>query len=90
MTALLGSQAPTGRRPILRKISLEGRLCVLCHYPFRTWSQMGKGSINLHGHSHAMLKPMPRQADVGVDAWGYRPVKLETILAARRAKSARA
>ena len=72
------------------EISLEGRLCVLCHYPFRTWSQMGKGSINLHGHSHAMLKPLPRQADVGVDAWDYRPVTLETILATRRRKAARA
>lgn len=26
---------------------------------------MGKKSINLHGHSHGRLKPMPRQFDVG-------------------------
>ncbi len=64
--------------------------CVLSHYAFRTWNQMGKGSIDLHGHSHAMLKELTRQFDVGVDAWSYRPVTLEAMLACRtrgRAKS---
>ncbi len=41
---------------------------------------MGKKSINLHGHSHGRLKPMPRQFDVGVDARGLRPVSLVDIL----------
>jgi calcineurin-like phosphoesterase family protein len=58
--------------------------CVLSHYAFRTWNQMGKGSIDLHGHSHAMLKELTRQFDVGVDAWDYRPVTLEAMLASRR------
>ncbi len=57
---------------------------VLCHYAFRTWNQMGKGSINLHGHSHGKLKPVPRQFDVGVDAQGLRPVSLAQVLASRR------
>jgi calcineurin-like phosphoesterase family protein len=50
---------------------------------------MAKGSINLHGHSHGRLKPMPRQFDVGVDAWGFRPVTLDELLSpqVRRAKS---
>lgn len=47
------------------ELMVDGRLLVLCHYPFRTWNQMGKKSINLHGHSHGRLKPMPRQFDVG-------------------------
>lgn len=51
-----------------------GHHLILCHYAFRTWNQMGKGSINLHGHSHGRLKPIPRQFDVGVDAQGPRPV----------------
>jgi calcineurin-like phosphoesterase family protein len=54
---------------------------VLCHYPFRTWRDQHKGSINLHGHSHGKLKPMPRQYDVGVDVWNWRPVTLAQILA---------
>ena len=57
---------------------------VLCHYPFRSWRGMGKGWVNLHGHSHGRLKPLPRQFDVGVDVWGFRPVTLEEILHRRR------
>lgn len=33
--------------------------------------------MNLHGYSHGRGKPLPRQADVGVDAWDFRPVGLE-------------
>ncbi|MBB3302959.1 calcineurin-like phosphoesterase family protein [Rhizobium sp. BK077] len=62
----------------------EGHHLVLCHYAFRTWNQMGKKSINLHGHSHGKLKPLLRQYDVGVDAQGLRPVPLETIVSRRR------
>ncbi len=46
---------------------------VLCHYAFRTWNGMAKGALNLHGHSHGRLKPLPRQTDVGVDCWDFRP-----------------
>lgn len=52
---------------------------VLCHYAFRTWRGMGKGALNLHGHSHGRLRPMPRQVDVGVDVWGFRPVTLDEL-----------
>jgi calcineurin-like phosphoesterase family protein len=62
------------------EIRTNQHLLVLCHYAFRTWNQMGKKSINLHGHSHGRLKPLPRQHDVGVDAQGLRPVTLEAIL----------
>ena len=68
----------------------DGSRCVLCHYPFRTWNKIGKGTIDLHGHSHAMLKPMTRQFDVGVDAWDYGPVTLATMLASRRRRKASA
>lgn len=63
---------------------IDGKRVVLCHYPFRTWHGMGKGAIDLHGHSHGRLKEMPRQYDVGVDVFDYRPVTLATILASRR------
>ena len=45
---------------------------------------MGRGVVNLHGHSHGRLKPMTRQYDVGVDAWDFRPVTLAQIRAKRR------
>lgn len=65
------------------EIETEGVSLVLCHYPFRSWHGMGKGWVNLHGHCHGRLKPRPRQFDVGVDVWGFRPVTLGKILAKR-------
>ena len=52
---------------------------MLCHYAFRTWNGMAKGALNLHGHSHGRLKPLPRQTDVGVDCWDFRPIALEQV-----------
>jgi calcineurin-like phosphoesterase family protein len=57
-----------------------GRRLVLCHYPFRTWNGQHKGAIDLHGHSHGRLKPLPRQFDVGVDARSWRPVTIRALL----------
>ena len=62
------------------EIELDDRRLVLCHYPFRTWNGQGRGSLNLHGHSHGRLKPLPRQYDVGVDARGWRPVTMGELL----------
>ena len=70
------------------EIEVEGRRLVLCHYAFRTWNGLGRGAINLHGHSHGRLTPIPRQYDVGVDAQGLQPVGLDRILASRRGKGA--
>jgi calcineurin-like phosphoesterase family protein len=64
---------------------VDGVKLVLCHYPFRTWRDMGKGSINLHGHSHGKLKPLRHQFDVGVDVWGFRPVQLQEMLRGSKA-----
>jgi calcineurin-like phosphoesterase family protein len=61
------------------EVTADGKKLVLCHYPFRTWRDMGRGSLNLHGHSHGRLKPLPRQFDVGVDVWDFRPVGLAEI-----------
>lgn len=60
------------------EIEVEGQPLVLCHYPLRSWR---RGALNLHGHSHGRLKPLPRQYDVGVDARDYRPVRLSDLLA---------
>lgn len=65
------------------ELELDGRFLVLCHYPFRSWNRQGRGALNLHGHSHGRMRPMPRQHDVGVDAQGFRPVALAQLLACR-------
>ena len=67
------------------EITEDGVPLVLCHYAFRTWRGMAKGAWNLHGHSHGRLKPLGRQADVGVDARGFRPVTLAEISGRPRA-----
>lgn len=67
-----------------RELELDGRKLVLCHYPFRSWNGQGRGVLNLHGHSHGRLKPLPRQHDVGVDARGFRPVTLDQLLSKDR------
>ena len=72
------------------EIEVDGTPLVLCHYAFRTWNGMNRGRIDLHGHSHGRLKPMPRQYDVGVDVWDLAPVPLATILGTRRRARARA
>lgn len=61
------------------EIMVHGAHLILCHYPFRSWNQQHRKSINLHGHSHGKLKPLLRQIDVGVDARDYRPVSLLEI-----------
>ena len=63
------------------ELSLDGHALVLCHYPFRSWNGQHRRAINLHGHSHGRLKPMPRQFDVGVDARDFAPVALAELLA---------
>jgi calcineurin-like phosphoesterase family protein len=67
-----------------KELRINGQLYILCHYPFRTWNQIGKKSINLHGHSHGKLTPVSRQFDVGVDPQGLRPRRIEDIVVSRR------
>ncbi len=66
------------------EITLDGHLLILCHYPFRSWHNSTKGAIDIHGHSHGKMKELPRQYDVGVDVFDYRPVTLAEILSSRR------
>jgi calcineurin-like phosphoesterase family protein len=68
------------------EVTFDGRMFVLCHYPFRTWRNMGKGGINLHGHSHGRLKPQTRQFDVGVDVWDFQPVSFAVLAGRTKAR----
>ena len=61
------------------ELEVDGAFLVLCHYPLRSWNRMARGALDLHGHSHGRLAPLPRQIDVGVDAWDFRPVTLAEI-----------
>ncbi|GAA4213459.1 hydrolase [Sphingomonas endophytica] len=76
-----GTAAATGWASVgdYAEIALDGRKLILCHYPFRSWNGQHKGALNLHGHSHGRLKPMPRQFDVGVDVHDFAPVRLDAL-----------
>jgi calcineurin-like phosphoesterase family protein len=63
------------------ELEVDGAWLILCHYPLRTWNRIGRGALNLHGHSHGRLAPLPRQVDVGVDLWDFRPITLAEIRA---------
>lgn len=52
----------------------------LSHYAHRRWPKSHHGTIHLYGHSHGELEDFGKSTDVGVDAWDYRPVSLETIV----------
>ena len=62
------------------ELTHDGVMLVLCHYPFRSWNGQHRRSINLHGHSHGKLKPLPRQFDVGVDARHFKPTTLAALV----------
>ena len=82
VAALPGWSAPAVH---YAEVEADGVGVVLCHYAFRTWRNAARGWVNLHGHSHARLRPpLPRQADVGVDAHDFRPVTLAQAFGTRR------
>lgn len=66
-----------------REEVVDGVAVVLCHYALRSWRDMAKGALNLHGHSHGRLARMRRQFDVGVDVRDFRPVSVAELLATR-------
>ena len=71
------------------ELMLDGTGLVLCHYPFRSWRNMHRGWLNLHGHSHGRLARMTRQHDVGVDCRAFRPVTLPGLLRSPTVSSTR-
>ena len=81
---ITGNNDPAGTRRLsgwqsvqpYAELEVDGVGLVLCHYAFRTWRNMGRGWLNLHGHSHGRLAAMPRQHDVGVDCRSFKPVRV--------------
>ena len=59
-----------------------GETFVLNHYPMLTWNKKRYGYRHLYGHVHAAIPGTSLSLDVGVDAWGFRPVSTPRILAA--------
>ena len=66
------------------EVIIDGQLCVLSHYAIGSWNEMGKGSLNLHGHSHGSYRNgLPtdltaKQLDVGWDVF-RKPIYFDEI-----------
>ena len=75
-----GAPVETARVTVNDSAGREWRL-FLSHYPHRSWPGLWRGTRHLHGHTHARLTDTTRSCDVGVDAWHWAPVRLETVLA---------
>jgi calcineurin-like phosphoesterase family protein len=75
--------APSARITV-RDGAIEYRL-FLSHYAHRAWPGLWRGTRHLYGHSHGSLADTSRSCDVGVDAWGYRPVRIDAIVARQEA-----
>lgn len=58
---------------------------VMCHYPMITWNGARKGAIQLFGHVHENWLGTRNSVNVGVDVWGFMPVRMTDIL--KRAKT---
>lgn len=62
-------------------VSVDSTNLVLCHYALRQWAKIRKGALMLYGHSHGKLPGNVQSCDIGVDVFGWSPVRLSTIQA---------
>jgi calcineurin-like phosphoesterase family protein len=73
-------------------VELGGRTMVVDHFPYHGDSKDGperfaeqrppdRGGWILHGHVHDRWRQFGRQINVGVDAWGGRPISDDTVAA---------
>jgi calcineurin-like phosphoesterase family protein len=63
----------------MAEIKVNGIRIVLLHYAMKVWNASHHGSLHFYGHSHGNLPGDRQSCDVGVDAWDFRPVRLEEI-----------
>jgi calcineurin-like phosphoesterase family protein len=56
------------------------RHVTLCHYQMVTWYRSRKGSIMLFGHVHEKHRGNLNCINVGVDVWGFRPIRLRDAM----------
>jgi len=60
-------------------------LCLATHRPFHeknkecVGAKLTKGMINIHGHTHDVVKKQGLSIHVGVDAWDYYPALIKEI-----------
>jgi calcineurin-like phosphoesterase family protein len=65
----------------VRSVRVGDQEIFLSHYAHRVWNKSHYGTWHCYGHSHGTLPDDPNalSLDVGVDAWGFKPVSFEQI-----------
>lgn len=63
----------------MAEITVDGIRIVLLHYAMKVWPRSHHGALHFYGHSHGTLPGDSQSLDVGVDCWGFRPVRLAEI-----------
>jgi len=73
------------------RLRINGKSVLLSHFPYRgsgdhtaeerytQYRFVDDGNWLLHGHTHSTERQQGRQVHVGLDAWGLKPVSVDTI-----------
>jgi calcineurin-like phosphoesterase family protein len=71
------------------ELEVAGTAVLACHFPYQGDSHgqdryvdarpVDRGRWLLHGHVHGRWRQRDRMINVGVDAWGYRPVSADEL-----------
>lgn len=66
------------------ELTSDGQRITVDHYPFLSWYQSHRGSIQLYGHVHGGLvgsnKTTPNQLDIGVDVHNFTPLSYRDVM----------
>ena len=65
--------------PFLWEKTINGQHVVVSHYPMLSWPKSYYGSWQLYGHVHGKGQHYKNQVDIGVDCWGFYPVRLSQV-----------
>jgi len=65
---------------MMAEIKDDTRHVTLCHYPMITWNKARRGAIMLFGHVHEGWRGSRSCINVGVDVWGFRPIRLKEAM----------
>jgi len=71
-------------------VDIAGHCVLLSHFPYvgdsraehdryDAWRPINRGGWLVHGHVHEKWRQTGRQINVGLDAWGGRPVKIDEV-----------
>ena len=88
ISLIQGNHDPRGWGRDVWTLKVAGVHCVLFHYPIESWNNRLKGAVHIHGHTHRpQLVSARNRFNVCVEATGYKPVAVETLLALRERES---